>query len=567
MAVILLCAVSTSATRAQTLNTLFKFKDTHGLNPLAALVQGTDGNLYGTTSRGGVNHNGGTVFQVTPAGQLTTIYEFCSQPQCSDGGGPTAALVQGSDGYFYGTTFGGGSSSWGTVFKISRTGALTTLHTFQGSDGAEPRGTLIQATDGSFYGTTSRGGINNACGDFLGCGTIYKIDPDGTFSTLYSFCSLPGCAEGFEPVGGVIQGSDGNFYGTTYAGGQVPANSNGSTWGTVFRITPAGVLTTLHSFCSRAACADGQWPNAALVQGKDGNFYGTASEGGRGAVYALGTVFKITPAGQLTTLHNFCSESGCAEGGMLTAGLVRGKDGDFYGTTTVGGANGNGGTVFKIHSGGQLTTLYSFCSRGVFPNCVDSEVPYGGLTLGQDDRFYGTTQGNAPRHCRVVCGTIFSFGTDLDLTPASTWVGARVTIVGLNLTGATAVHFNGKAASFTLVSPTKITATVPLGAKAGTVKVTTPGGLLASNQPFVVAPHISSFTPLHGPVGKSVTITGSTLAKTTQVSFGGIPATNFTVNSDTQLTAIVPSGAMTGPIAVAVPSGTATSVRTFTVTF
>jgi uncharacterized repeat protein (TIGR03803 family) len=570
LGVIVLYASSLTPSAAQQLNTLFKFTDAFGTNPVASLVQGTDGNLYGTTLNGGANE-GGTVFQITPAGQLTTIYSFCAPPECSDGGGPEAPLTQGSDGDFYGTTVGGRSamSQWGTVFKISSTGSLTTLHRFQFTDGALPRGTLSQTADGSIYGTTYQGGSSTACfdGPQSGCGTIYKIAPDGTFSTLYNFCSLTACADGANPVGGLILGGDGNLYGTTYVGGSAPANCSGSACGTVFKVTPAGVLTTLYSFCSQSNCPDGQFPNAALVQGKDGNFYGTASQGGQGAVNAVGTVFKITPAGQLTTLYSFCSQTSCAEGDLPTAGLVLGKDGNFYGTTTELGAHGNGGTVFKISSSGRLTTLYSFCSPDTFPNCLDGETPYGGLIQASDGKFYGTTQGKTLAHCRVACGTVFSFGTGLTLTPASARVGTRVTIVGLNLTGATAVRFNGTAASFTFVSGTKITAIVPPGASSGRVTVTTPGGVLTSNSGFVVLPFISSFKPLKGPVGSTATILGTTLTKTKQVTFGGIPAATFTVNSDSQVTATVPGGAQTGHIAIVTSSGTATSAGTFTVTF
>jgi uncharacterized repeat protein (TIGR03803 family) len=234
-------------------------------------------------------------------------------------------LVQGSDGNFYGTTQVGGTNGSGTVFKITPSGALTTLHSFDGADGSNPAAVLMQASDGNLYGTTEAGGAN---GNY---GTVFKITPAGTLTTLHSF----GGADGWEPAAGLVQASDGNFYGTTYIGG---ANGN---YGTVFKITPTGTLTTLYSFCSQSGCADGALPRAGLVQASDGDFYGTTAFGG--ANYYEGTVFKITPNGTLTTLHSFDG----ADGGDPNA-LVQASDGNFYGTTVLGGANGDNGTVFRL---------------------------------------------------------------------------------------------------------------------------------------------------------------------------------------------------------------------------
>jgi uncharacterized repeat protein (TIGR03803 family) len=393
----------------------------------------------------------------------------------------------------------------------------------------------------------------------VGCGTVFKITPDGVFTTLYYFCSQSDCTHGANPVAGLVQGADGSFYGTTYTGGGAAGCVGGC--GTVFKITPGGALTTLYSFCSESNCPDGQFPNAALVQGTDGNFYGTTSEGGGTG----GTVFKITPDGQLTTLYSFCSESGCADGGLVNAGLVQGKDGSFYGTTTFGGAHAVG-TVFKISPDGLLTTLYSFCSRGVAPWCTDGQRPYGGLIQASDRKFYGTTQGRLINGCTTTCGTVFSFGTGLDLRPSLGKVGKQITSVGLNLTGASCVTFRGVAATFTVASGTQIVATVPAGATTGRVRVTTPGGVLTSNAAFMVRPQIKSFKPNSGPVGTTVTIAGVSLRQTTQVTFGGVLATNFKVNSDTQVTAAVPTGAETGKVGIATAGGTALSWGTFTVT-
>jgi uncharacterized repeat protein (TIGR03803 family) len=354
---------------AQPYTVLHAFAESDGQYPLAGLVQGTDGNFYGTTNAGGTGGNG-TVFKITPSGALTTLHFFSG----SDGRNPPATLVQGTDGNFYGTTNQGGARGVGTVFKITPAGALTTLYPFAGSDGSDPYASLVQGTDGNFYGTTNKGGT-------VDLGTVFKITPAGTLTTLYSF---PGSA-GAYPQDTLVQGSDGNFYGTATGGGT-------GNYGTVFKITPSGTLTTLHSF----ARSDGQNPLAGLVQGSDGNFYGTTNQGGTGA---YGTVFKITPAGTLTTLYSFSG----SDGEWPSATLVQGTDGNFYGTTGQGGASGDG-TVFKITLGGTLTTLYSFAGN-------DGKDPYAALVQGSDGNFYGTTAYGGP----LGGGVVFRLTRDPEL--------------------------------------------------------------------------------------------------------------------------------------------------------
>jgi uncharacterized repeat protein (TIGR03803 family) len=265
---------------AQTVTTLFSFGETNGENPVAGLVQGTDGYLYGTTQLGGINcaPNGcGTVFKISPAGTLITLYSFCAFYQCTDGATPLAGLVQTASNEFYGTTVVGGSSSFcpnapyspgcGTIFKITPQGALAVQYNFCSrsgcSDGAYPFAGLVQATNGDLYGTTALGGANNA-------GTIFKITPGGSLTTLYSFCSVTGCADGETPQAGLIQATNGDLYGTTNTGGK-------NATGTVFKITPSGSLTTLYSFCAQSGCADGSYPSAGLVQAANAELYGTTS--------------------------------------------------------------------------------------------------------------------------------------------------------------------------------------------------------------------------------------------------------------------------------------------------
>lgn len=361
---------SRSHAKRQTLATLANFNGDNGAVPQAALLLGTDGNFYGTTAFGGAN-NGGTVFKITAGGTLTTLYGFSGG---ADGGQPSAGLMQASDGNLYGTAANGGANGFGTIFKITPGGTLTTLYSFGPyPDGWSPRAGLMQASDGNFYVTTYYEGTNHG-------GTVFEITPGGTMTTLYSFCPRIDCLDGIYPYAGLVQGSDGNFYGTTNYGG---ADNDG----TVFRISPGGTLTTLHSFDD----ADGYSPYAGLIQASDGNFYGTTQLGGANN---RGTVFKITPGGTLTTLYSFCSRAGCADGGSPRAGLKQTSDGDFYGTTSAGGASSNAGTVFKITTEGLLTTLYSFCAQA---GCNDREEPVAGLVQAADGNLYGTTYGAAGR--------------------------------------------------------------------------------------------------------------------------------------------------------------------------
>jgi uncharacterized repeat protein (TIGR03803 family) len=460
-------ALMAAALPAQTFTTLHNFTGKNGITPYAGLLQATDGNLYGTTTA--------TVFQITPSGTLTTLHNFCHpKNDCPEGSFLFAGLIQGADGNLYGTARWGGTRSCeaegggcGTVFKISLSGTLTTLHNFCSRsgcpDGDNPLAGLVQGADGNFYGTTSAGGTNHD-------GTIFKITPSGKLTTIYNFCSQSNCTDGYSSAG-LIQVADGNFYGTTEYGG---ANADG----TVFKITPKGKLTTLYSFCSKASCADGQQPRAALVQGADGNFYGTTYYGG---IYSsvctyntCGTVFKITPGGILTTLYSFQGTDGF---GPLAA-LVQATDGNFYGTTYYGGFNGDG-TIFQISPTGTLATLHSFGE-------TDGIGPWAGLIQDTDGTLYGTTQyGGASNY-----GTVFSLsmglGPFVETQSASGPTEAPVTILGTNLTGATSVTFNGTAATFTVVSSSEITATVPGGATTGTVQVVTPGATLSSNMPFTV---------------------------------------------------------------------------------
>jgi uncharacterized repeat protein (TIGR03803 family) len=373
------------------LTTLHSFTGgTNGVNPQAALVQGRDGNFYGTTYGAPAFGANGTVFKISTNGALTTLHSFSASGW--DGANPQAALVQGRDGDFYGTTSSGGGS-YGTVFKISTNGALTSLYSFGmfvipygiATDGANPEAALVQGSDGNFYGTTSSGGEGAV-------GTVFKISTNGTLITLHSF-SWP--KDGDAPYAGLVQGSDGYLYGTTAYGGT-------NNWGNVFQISTNGALTNLYYF---TGTNDGAYPYAGLVQGGDGSFYGTT----------LTSVFKVGTNGVLTSLHSF-GITNYAEG--PNAGLVKGRDGYFYGTMVGGGTN-NLGTVFKISTNGALTTLYSFTgsSDGSGPNAV---------VQGSDGNFYGTTYGTVFRLTIVQDPpqlTIIPSGTNVILTWPTNFAG------------------------------------------------------------------------------------------------------------------------------------------------
>lgn len=401
----LFCVATVVASHAQTFTSLVSFDYTNGAFPPGALMQGADGNLYGVTQGGG-NYLQGTAFSMTPSGTLTTFYNFCSQKNqslCIDGSYVNAPLIQGTNGNFYGTSrFAGNTEDVGAVFELSLSGDFTLLYSFcPGSgctDGLYPDVPLTQGRDGNFYGTTNGGGTHAING-----GTVFKITPTGTLTILYNFCARQSngvCLDGMTPAAALLQASDGNFYGTTQFGGthnkgtffRITPNgkftslhslseasdanaliegadgnlygttSNGGKLakGTVFRISPAGQLTTLYNFCFQTNCSDGEFPLAGLVQGSDGSFYGTTLLGGtnndsscRGGP-GCGTIFQITSAGKLTTLYNFCSQTNCPDGSQPEAALIQAVDGTFYGTTSAGGTTDcidGCGTVFSLSTG------------------------------------------------------------------------------------------------------------------------------------------------------------------------------------------------------------------------
>jgi uncharacterized repeat protein (TIGR03803 family) len=617
---VLVCfSLTAVASASVTFKNLVSFDGTDGQNPQeVTLVQGIDGNLYGTTANGG-QYGYGTIFEVSPSGTLTTLWNFCKETNCPDGAYPGAGLTLVTGGDLYGTTYQGGAHGYGEVFKITPAGDLTVVYSFCSltscADGYNPTVgiTMVQGTDGNLYGSVSGNGgifrltlagkkswlwvypggtvygpnglmqasdgnfyLTDTGADGYSYGNVWKITPAGKATKLYAFCSLSSCEDGDFPGGALVQGANGSLYGTTIEGGKYND-------GTFFTLTLAGKLTTLHSFDYFTAGNLGAYINSGVILGDDGNFYGTAAYGGEGCVSGCGTVFKITSAGVLTTLHEFEDISD----GYGPWGLMQDTSGALYGATPAGPGSGkNDGTVYSVNDGlapsVELVTNYGAVGKTIdilgqgftgatgvtfdgvkatFDNVSDTYmtvvVPSGALTgTVEVTTFTDTYKSNK----------IFKVTPQFtSFTPTAGAVGSTVTLTGVSLTQTSSVTIGGLAATFKVVSDKEVTAVVPAGAKnAESIVITTLGGS-ASKGPFAVEPHITSFTPTSGPVGTEVKISGTTFTGASKVAFDGVDATSFEVVNDSLVDAIVPSGAKTGAIQITTPGGTATSSTSFTV--
>jgi uncharacterized repeat protein (TIGR03803 family) len=338
------------------LSTLYSFGNAEdGKDPSPGLIQGSDGNLYGTTSHGGA-YDSGTVFRITPAGEHTVLWSFGAVDE--DGYAPVAAPLQGSDGNLYGTTFGGGAYGGGTIFRITPAGEYTVLWSFGGNDtdGRAPNG-LTQASDGNFYGMTEFGGTQND-------GTVFRLTPSGTVTLMVSFDPDNGGPAGPEN-NGLIRGRDGNLYGLTDRGG---GSTSGA--GTLFRMTLDGAVTKLATFDGD----HGSGPVGSPIEASDGNFYGLTQYGDANG---WGNLFRVTPAGEITSLHAF-NYPGDA---YAVGGLIEDADGNLYGMTC-----DSDGTIFRLDRSGTDTTLYSFPVSGTSATC-----PQGTLLKSADGTLYGVT--------------------------------------------------------------------------------------------------------------------------------------------------------------------------------
>jgi len=330
---------------------------TDGYDPVAGLVFDKKGNLYGTTTGGGRLNNAcdygtcGVVFKLTPKGKYTVLYSFCAQTNCADGYYPVAGLVFDQKGNLYGTTSGGGiynnnycsfEQGCGVVFKLTPKGKETVLYTFCAqincTDGGWPVAGVIFDQKGNLYGTAYVGGANFCSfGRGYGCGVVFKLTPKGKYTVLYSFCAETNCADGASPEAGPVFDQRGNLYGTTEGGGEPRGG------GVVFKLTPEDKETVFYSFCWQDNCTDGDGPQAGVIFDQKGNLYGTTAAGGE---QYSGVVFKLTPEGKETILYSSCGQR-CGDGAYPSAGLIFDQKGNLYGTTQEGG-DYEGGVVFKV---------------------------------------------------------------------------------------------------------------------------------------------------------------------------------------------------------------------------
>lgn len=358
-----------------------------GSDPLSALVQGADGNLYGTTAQGGTS-NSGTIFKLDKSGNETVLHSFAGG---AGGSAPKGGLFRDPSGNLFGTASQGGTSACacGTVFELDANNVFTTLYSFRaGSDGAGPSDTLV-SSGGVLYGTTQFGG--KGCSSVGGCGTIFKVTKTGQETILYRFAGL---MDGFQPLG-LIRDAAGNFYGATIAGT--------NNFGTIFKLDTTRHFIVLHTF---TGAADGAGPSGRLIRDVSGNIRGGTQAGGDPTCYC-GVIFRIDAAGNFKVLHTFFARTGGAEpvtGPLDVSGVL-------YGSTAYGGnlncmAPTTGcGVLYQIGNTGQYSVLHRFAGGN------DGELPFAALALGADSSIYGTTSsGGTGTACGSTgCGTIFKY--------------------------------------------------------------------------------------------------------------------------------------------------------------
>jgi uncharacterized repeat protein (TIGR03803 family) len=375
--------VAAQSAGAWTFSVFYGFKGPDGAHPEAGLIRDAAGNFYGTTYAGGSGY--GTVFKLDASGKETVLHSFAGFP--TDGQFPAAALLRDSSGNLYGTTYQGGTSYQGTVFKVDTTGTETVLYNFTlGTDGGYPVGSLIQDAAGNLYGTTMEGGNLNCGFHGFGCGVVFELDAAGHETVLHSFTNAP---DGAYPEANLIMDAAGALYGTTRGGGA--ANNCGSDGcGTVFKLDVAGKETVLHSF---TGLPDGRNPNGGLIRDTKGNFYGTTVEGGihktrNCHAVGCGTVFRLDAAGKETVLYTFTGVGGWAPRGAV----IRDSVGNLYGTTEEGGVLGacDCGVVFKLDRTGKETVLYKFKGGR------EGSLAQPGLIRDAAGNLYGTTQTGGP---------------------------------------------------------------------------------------------------------------------------------------------------------------------------
>lgn len=522
---------------------IFMQTSTDACAPRGNIVQGRDGHMYGGGGACG-GHGSGAIYKISSAGAESLFFSF--PQQWTNCGG--AGLTLGSDGNFYGACEGGNpATGLGSIFRLTPAGVFTDLHDFTGVDGDSlPVYPPIQASDGNFYGVTGN--------EVQVCGNVYRLTPAGVYTNLHAFVFGSECHSS-----NVFQASDGNLYGTL-----AECTLPGSV-GCVYRISTAGVFKEIHGF----AFTTGQNPCTGLIQGKDGKLYGATNQG---ALNGSGNIYKMTTAGVSTDIHDFnnATDASCVNNFGPPVNMLQVTDGSFYGVNPAYGPTGSG-SIYKLTSANVFSAF-------LLPDPpVDGDLPSSTLIQNTNGLVYGTTPGGGGTSttCPQICqGTFFSVPTgdepfvNLEPTEKTGNVGASVGMFGQGFSSASVVKFGGVAAkSKTLTGTTYLTAVVPAGAHTGTVTVTTGTTTLTSPQTYKVKPKITTFTPSSGSPATLVTLHGTGLIQATTVKFGTVKATKFTVVSDVEVTADVPSGLAAGAVVISIttPGGTANSLTKFTV--
>lgn len=484
LVVLFFCATTAVSSPGQTFTKVADLTTTSGTNVQYPLVQGFDGNLYGTAFYGGAYANG-TFFTVTPSGTLTTLHSFCKKrvSDCADGVNP-GAIALGPNGKFYGGTanvVGKTNSIPGTIYKISSLGSLTTLHTFcTGScDDGTSSGPLTLAWNGYFYGVSYPSAANSSAFHNV----VFKVSPSGVFTTVLDVCPGGVCPSGGGPTGGLFENGGGLFFGNGFSVGTTIQQA-------LYKMTLSGTPSLAYTFCSNSEQCGSGIPS--FLQATNGDIYGTFGAGGLGGKLCLDTVegcgiaFRISLAeGTYVKLHDFCSGANCADGATPRP-LIQAADGNLYGVTAGEYRNPqvySYGTVFKLTPAGRFTVLHTFSAAD--PLGYEPNSP---LYQATDGNLYGTTSAGGASNV----GTIFRISLGLPPFVRTVQnegkVGSSVVILGNNLTGSVSVTFNGTPAAFTVVSDTEIIAVVPSGATSGSIEVSGPRGGLASATIFHVFP-------------------------------------------------------------------------------
>ena len=439
---------------------------------------------------------------ITAAQTVSTLFSFTGLPAVSAPSGP---LTQGRAGLLYGTSLAGGILNLGTVYKISTSGSGDIVYTFEQVHGANPYLGVMLATDGRLYTTTPLGGAG-------GFGVVDQISKSGVATLLHDFT---GGYDEREPWGAPVEASDGNLYGAVNGGSVEP--------GAVYKLTTSGIFSTIHNFTGY----DGFSPQSSLIQAADGKLYGTTYGTTNVGGANCGTIVKLTLSGTGKAAYTFPCDSG---GANPSAPLVQATDGNFYGTTLYGGTDGEG-TIFKMTEQGVVSIVHSFGEVS-----QDGASPNMSLVQGTDGNLYGVTQSGGNGY-----GTIFQMSLSGDYKVLYAFTLSEQ---NANPAGGLIQHTNGLFYG------------------------TTAGGFLSDPHGTVysldmgLGPFVAFVIPI-GKVGKSAQILGQGLTGTTSVTFNGVEAASFKVVSDTYMTAVVPSGATTGPVVVTTPTQTLTSNKNF----